>query len=92
MSNVYCNSKPLYSYGPCLACLDEYAGVGLGFDLVLKVLKYTKEYGSEGFKCEINPQNKHILKFYTKLGFTIEEERVYKNTGRPKILMVKQFK
>lgn len=89
LSLVYVNKAPNESFGTYLCVDPRYNDVGLGLELVLKALKYAKEYGSSSFRVMIRSSNSMLFKFYSKLGFKVTQELKYPNSEITEYEMVK---
>lgn len=86
---VYVNKFPIDSFATSLAVLEEYEGGGLGAKLILKAIKYCKEYGSEGYRLQMRTSNTTMLQFYMQRGFEIIEEQDYPENVKGVILKLK---
>jgi len=89
LNAVYVNKYPVDSYATSLAVLPEYEGFGLGAKLILKAIKYCKEYGSEGYRLQMRLSNKSMLDFYLRMGFIIIADEDYPEDVKGVILKIK---
>lgn len=88
----YFNAAPNYSYGTFVCALKEYQNEMCGVELITKMIDYSKQKGSIGFKCEIRKSNKALVKFYETLGFVIDEEIFLENSNEINLIIHKDFK
>jgi ribosomal protein S18 acetylase RimI-like enzyme len=86
LNAVYVNEYPIDSYATSLAVLPKYEGFGLGAKLILKAIKYCKEFGSEGYRLQMRSSNSIMLDFYLRMGFDIIAEEDYPENVKGVIL------
>lgn len=89
LNAVYINKTPVDSYATSLAVLPEFEGYGLGAKLILKAVKYCKDYGSEGYRLQMRASNTVMLDFYRRMGFEIIAEDDYPENVKGVILKLK---
>lgn len=89
LNAVYVNKNPVDSFATSLAVLPEYEGYGLGAKLILKAIKYCKEYGSEGYRLQMRESNSDMLNFYLNKKFAVISEEDYPEGIKGVILKIK---
>ena len=71
---LYFNQAPDFSYGTHVCVLKEYQDGMYGIEMMIKMVEYAQNHGSEGYRCEIRKSNRPLVKFYKSLGFTVEKD------------------
>ena len=91
LAAFYFNEAPDDTYGTHVCVLKEYQDEMYGVELILRMIEYAKTNGSKGFRCEIRKSNTPLVKFYKKLGFSVEKEIILDGTEETNLIIYKQF-
>lgn len=88
---LYFNQAPDFSYGTHVCVLKEYQDGMYGIEMMIKMVEYAQNNGSEGYRCEIRKSNRPLVKFYKSLGFTVEKDISLPDSNEIDLIISKKF-